>query len=130
MMPGDAPRRCPEHTWRATGRSIYHHSLDDGPGGRPTRFTGKCAGPGKALPRVLVSALRVCATAGSKRRRRAGPDAGVLRAPDSKELSRFGGPFEGEVPHLFAGGAGELSGQGVEPGPSPEARGRGRPLVP
>src|SRR5512146_374922 len=76
------------------------------------------------MPDLLVSPLRLRATAGTQCRGRAGPDARVLCAVAGEGFSGWGCAGEGEVPHVSTGGAEAVPEQRVGAGTGAKARRR------
>jgi hypothetical protein len=79
----------------------------------------KCAG--NALPHLLVSALRLCAAAGTRPGRRPGSDAGVLRPAFGRGLPGPRRSAQGQVPLVSAGRAQVHAGRRARQGESAQA---------
>ena len=85
---------------------------------------GRSDGAGKAVPRLLVSTLRVRPAAGQQPGRRTGFDTGLFLPAPGEKLSREGRPRPREVPDVPAPIVETLSGQRVEAGRPSQARRR------
>jgi hypothetical protein len=134
---GAAKYDFPAHRGSAAfGGLVCDHALDGGAVGARKELGTRRPGAGNPLPHLLVSALRLCAPAGTQSARCAGSHAGVLYAAVAKGLSAICGSREGPVPHLSPRGAQAVSGQrmgpcarsetGWRPGPFAARHGAGR----
>ena len=95
----------------AERRSVRHDPLEHGGRSRSTFVAQSGGGSGDPVWNLLVSALRVCATAWTFGRRRPGSDTGVLRSSIRQTNTAIRRPRAWSLSVVFVGVAEELPGQ-------------------
>ena len=103
-MPPEEPDRWGSYTGR-----FHSTHWNDVLAARDPATAGGPRGPGRALPGLLVSPLRLRPPQGLRARAGRGPDPGVLLRRARAQLPQGRGPREGEVPVVPADLVRELS---------------------